>query len=133
MKELSPYLTFDGNCRQAMEFYKQCLGGDLQMMTFADSKMDVPASAKDRILHARLSQGPIQLLASDTVPGKPIKFGDNFTLSVTCDTVEEANRLFAAVGEKGKVTMPLQETFWAQTFGMLTDQFGINWMFNVHK
>ena len=72
-------------------------------------------------------------MASDSMPGTTVKKGDNFSICVGCESPEEIERLFAAVGEKGKVTMPLQDTFWGARFGMLTDQFRINWMFNFEK
>ncbi len=133
MKGLHTYLTFDGNCRQAMEFYAQCLGAELQMMRFSEAPMDAPPGAEDRIMHARLVKGDVVLMASDSMPGMPLQQGNNFSLAFTCEAVAEAENLFGALGQKGKVLMPLQETFWAQRFGMVTDQFGVQWMFNVEK
>jgi PhnB protein len=72
-------------------------------------------------------------MASDNMPGMPFTLGNNFSISIDCDTAEEIDKLFNALGENGKVTMPLQKTFWAARFGMLTDQFGINWMFNLNE
>ena len=133
MKEMNTYLIFNGNCRDAMTFYAKCLGAELQQMTFADMPGDSPKEAKDRIMHARLTKGSAILMASDNMPGMPFQQGSNFSISVNCDSPQESEKLFTAFGEQGKVTMPLQETFWATRFGMLTDQFGINWMFNVDK
>jgi PhnB protein len=127
------YLHFDGNCRDAMKFYERCLGAELHMMPFAEAPGDIPKEAKDRIMHARLTKGSAVLMASDIMPGIPFQRGANFAISITTETLEETERLFAAFGEKGKVTMPLQDTFWGARFGMLTDQFGINWMFNFEK
>jgi PhnB protein len=136
MKEITTYLVFDGNCRQAMEFYKNCLGAELSIMSFGEVPGNLPKEAreaKDRIMHARLTKGPLALMASDTVPGTNFQQGNNFSISVQCENREEIDRLFAAFAENGKVTMPLDEPFWAARFGMLTDQFGINWMFNLDK
>ena len=133
MKELVTYLNFDGNCRDAMKFYERCLGGELHMMPFAEAQFDYPKEAKDRILHARLTKGSAVLMASDTMPGMPFKQGNNFSISIHCESVQELERLFTALGEGGKVTMPLQDTFWGARFGMITDQFGVNWMFNFEK
>ena len=136
MKQVNAYLIFDGTCRQAMALYKQCLGGELQLMTYAEMPGgcgDFPKEAKDWIMHARLSAGPMVLMASDTKPGLPIQQGNNFSISISCDSVQEAEKLFKSLGEKGEVTMPLQETFWALRFAMLTDQFGIKWMLNLDK
>lgn len=133
MKDLTNYLTFDGNTREAMEFYKSCLGGELFMMTFGESPMPTPPESKNRIIHAKLSTGNLDLMASDTMPGMPFQQGNNFSLALGCESKQEAEKLFASLGAGGKVTMPLQETFWAAQFGMLTDKFGVNWMLNVDK
>jgi PhnB protein len=133
MKDITTYLTFNGNCREAMKFYAKCLGAELFIMPFSEAPGDFPKEAKDRIIHARLAKGAIALMASDTMPGMPFQQGNNFSVAVGCESLQDIERLFAAFSEKGKVTMPLQETFWAARFGMLTDQFGINWMFNFDK
>jgi PhnB protein len=133
MKEIITYLNFDGNCRDAMKFYERCLGGELQLAPFSEVPGDFPKEAKDRIMHARLTKGSAALMASDTMPGMPFKQGNNFSISIHCESLQELERLFTALGERGKVTMPLQDTFWGARFGMLTDQFGINWMFNFEQ
>jgi PhnB protein len=134
MKEINVYLIFNGNCREAMTFYQKCLGADVQMMPFSEMPGDkVPPEAKDRLMHARLTKGPTVLMASDNMPGMPFHQGDNFSVSLNCESIQEIEKLFSALSEKGKVTMPLQETFWAARFGMFTDQFGINWMLNLDK
>src|SRR5579871_3686452 len=136
MKEVTTYLTFDGNCRQAMEFYKKCLGAELYIMSFGEVPGNLPKEAReapDRIMHARLTKGSMALMASDTVPGMNFQQGNNFSISIQCDSLEEIEGLFAAFGEKGKITMPLDQPFWALRFGMLEDQFGVNWMFNLDK
>ncbi len=130
MKTLTTYLIFDGNCREAMTFYSKYLGGDLQLVPFSEAPGEIHKDAKDRILHARLSKGTPILMASDNMPGEPLRAGDNFSVSVDCDSLQEIEKLFAAFSEKGTVKLPLQETFWAARFGMLTDRFGIHWMFN---
>jgi PhnB protein len=134
MKAATIYLNFDGNCRQAMKFYERCLGGELHMMPFSEMQGgNYPKEAKDRIMHAHLAAGPTTLMASDTMPGGQFKQGNNFSICLNLDTVQELEKLFAAFGENGKVTMPLQDTFWGARFGTLVDQFGINWMFNFEK
>lgn len=133
MKEITTYVTFNGNCREAMSFYQQCLGAELQMMKFSESPMECPPAAKDRIMHAKLTKGPAELMASDAMPGMDLREGNNFSVALGCESAEEIEKLFAALGQGGKVTMPLQDTFWGARFGMLTDKFGINWMFNFDK
>ena len=126
------YLHFDGNCRQAMEFYAKCLDADLQVMPFSSGPADMPKEMKeaDLVLHARLTQGSAIIMASDCAPGTALQQGNNFAISVDCESRAEVDKLFASLGEKGKVCMPVQDMFWGDYFGMLTDQFGINWMFN---
>jgi PhnB protein len=136
MKEIVTHLNFDGNCREAMEFYKKCFGAELFLMPFSEMPGELPKQAqqaKDRIMHASLTKGFRLLMAADTMPGMPLQQGNNFTVSIQCESLPEIERLFTGFAEKGKVVMPLQETFWAARFGMLTDQFGINWMFNLEK
>jgi PhnB protein len=133
VKEIVTYLNFDGNCGEAMKFYEKCLGGELHLMPFSETNVDHPKEAKDRIIHARLRNGSAVLMASDTMPGMPFQQGNNFAVCIQCESLEEIEQVFTAIGEKGKVTMPLQDTFWGARFGMLTDRFGINWMFNFEK
>ncbi|HVF40390.1 MAG TPA: VOC family protein [Gemmatimonadaceae bacterium] len=129
MKTFTTYLTFDGETREAMSFYQQCVGGDLMVQTFADAKFDAPG-AENRVIHAQLHQGAALLMASDTMPGMPFSKGNNFSISINCESIEEADRLHAALSEGGKVTMPMDHAFWGAYFGMITDKFGVNWMFN---
>ena len=133
MKDMISYLNFDGRTREAMQFYHRCLGGELLLSSFSDVKMDVPPEAKDRIVHSKLTVGSSTLMASDTLPGMPFQPGSNFHICVGCQSAEETERLFAALGDKGKVTMPLQDMFWGARFGMVVDQFGVSWMFNYEK
>jgi PhnB protein len=133
MKGLITYLNFDGNCREAMKFYERSLGGQLHMVPFSEAPGNFPQEAKDRIMHASLTIGSAAIMASDTMPGTPFKQGNNFSLCINSESLEETEKLFNILGENGKVTMPLQDTFWGARFGMLTDQFGINWMFNFEK
>jgi len=135
MKAINVYLTFDGNCREAMEFYKKCFGGELYMMRFSEAPADLklPKKSKDRIIHAKLTAGSAVLMASDTMPGMEFQHGNNFSVYVDCESEQEIKKLFAAVGKNGKVTMPLQDTFWGAYFGVLIDRFGIGWMFSLEK
>jgi PhnB protein len=135
MKRTNTYLIFDGNCRQAMKFYQECLGGELQLLPYSEMPpgVPVPKEAKDRIMHSRLTKGDAILMAMDTSPDRPLRQGNNFSISIECDNVEEIERLFKSLSMEGKVTMPLEETFWAKRFAMLTDRFGINWMLDLEK
>jgi PhnB protein len=132
MKEVNAYLNFPGNCREAMQFYQKSLGAELQLVTFGEMPGN-PPEVKDRIMHARLAKGSTLLMASDLMPGMPHQTGTNFSIAVHCENVSEIEKCFHALGENGKVTMPLQATPWAQRFGMLTDQFGVHWMLNLDQ
>ena len=134
MKEITAYLIFNGNCRQAMEFYQKCLGADLQTMPFSQMPGgDKHPEAADRLAHARLTKGPTVLMASDNMPGMPFQQGDNGQLCLECENEQEVDKLFAALSEKGQVKMAPQETFWAKRYSMFTDQFGVHWMLNLSK
>lgn len=132
----NPYLTFDGQCEAAFKFYANCLGGQIvAMMRFGDTPVagHVPAETNARIMHARLIAGNQVLMGSDTHPGQPYEGVKGASVAVQVDTPAEAERVFNALSEKASVLMPLQETFWAARFGMLTDQFGVPWMVNCEK
>ncbi|XGC80631.1 VOC family protein [Bdellovibrio bacteriovorus] len=134
MKDVNTYLTFDGSCKEAMSFYQKCLECELNMVTFGESNVPAPPEAKDRVMHARLSKGAMTLImASDTMPGMQCRQGDNFSISLNCESSSEAEKFFASLSEGGMVKMALQETFWASKFAMFTDKFGINWMINLEK
>jgi PhnB protein len=133
--QLNPYLQFNGQCEAAFKFYESCLGGKIVFkMTIGESpaaKM-TPPERHNQILHIRLMVGDKVLMGSDTPPEyyeKP----QGFSVTLGVDTPAEAERIFNALAEEGTVRMPLEETFWAQRFGMLSDQFGTPWMINCEK
>ena len=133
MNEITTYLTFNGNCGAAMKFYAKCLDAHLDIFPFTDWPGGAPPGSKDLVMHATLTKGTAKLMASDAMPGMAYKHGNDFSIALGCQSVEGTQKLFAALGENGTVTMPLQDTFWGAYFGMVTDQFGINWMFNFDK
>jgi len=131
---MEAYLSFDGNCAEAFDFYGKCLGGKtLFSMTFGDSPMgeQTPAGHKGKIMHATFEARGKQIMGSDMPPGMPFEGYKGFSLSVQSADVEEGRKLFDALAEGGKVTMPYAPTFWAAGFGMLVDKFGVPWMVNV--
>ena len=133
--QLNPYLFFDGRCQEAFEVYERVLGGKIVMMlTHGETPAaeHVPAEWKSKIIHARLMLGDRALMGSDAPPGhfEPPK---GFSAQVGVDDPAEAERIFHALAENGKVTMPIAETFWAVRFGMLVDRFGIPWMINCEN
>ncbi len=133
---LSPYLYFDGHCRDAFEFYQSIFGGDfIVMQTFADGppEMGVPDGEKGKIMHVSLPVGDAVLMGSDTVSifGEPAKPGNSFAISYRPETKAEADAVFPKLAEGGGVAMELQDTFWGSYFGMCKDKFGVHWMVNV--
>ena len=130
--QIHPYLTFDGQCREAFEFYAHCFGGKIEMMmSYADSptKEELPVTARDKIMHACLVVGEAMIMASDAPAGRYDKpSGTHVSLAI--DKPADAERIFHELAEKGSVTMPIQQTFWAERFGMCVDRFGIPWMIN---
>ncbi len=133
--QMHPYLTFDGRCEAAFNFYQKVLGGKIvMMMNHGDSPMaaQVPKEWGEKILHARLEIGDMVLMGSDSPPDYREK-PQGFSVSLSMADPAEAERIFTALSEKAEVRMPLQQTFWAVRFGMLVDQFGIPWMVNCEQ
>jgi PhnB protein len=132
LTSLNPYLTFEGECREAMEFYASALGAELSVLPFRGSPMekDVPEKYKDKVMHARLTYENIVLMASDALPDEKVTLGNNTALSIASSSLEEARRFFAHLSEGGTVLMDFQKTFWGAEFGMCNDRFGFIWMVN---
>lgn len=129
---LSTYLTFDGNCREAFDYYRSVFGGEFEMLqTFGDGPEGVPISEgqKDQIMHVALPVGDSVLMGSDSTSfGPPLQVGNNFSISVEAESRERADELYASLSEGGAATLPMEDQFWGAYFGMCTDRFGINWM-----
>lgn len=132
--KINPYLMFNGTCAEAMQFYNGVLGGNLDLMKYGGSPAaeHVPAAAHDKIIHACLTFGDHCVMASDGMPGKPEEM-KGMSVTLHYDKPEDAERVFAALSEKGNVTMPIGETFWAKRFGTFVDRFGTPWMINCSK
>ena len=128
---LSPYLNFNANAAEAMRFYQSVLGGDLTVQTFADAGVAQDDSQKNLTLHAALTSDGITLFASDGRPDQKVIFGDNVHLSLQGTDSERLTGYFNGLAAGGQVDMPLAKQFWGDTFGMLTDKFGVHWMVNV--
>ncbi|HEV2131294.1 MAG TPA: VOC family protein [Longimicrobiaceae bacterium] len=130
---IDPYLNFDGDCAEAFRFYEQLLGGEIDtMMTHGESPIanEVPPEWHPRILHASLRLGDALLMASDAPPDRYQPPQGNY-VSLLVEEPREAERIFHALAEGGRVTMPFEKTFWASGgFGMVTDRFGTPWMIN---
>lgn len=134
MANIVAYLALAGNCREAMNFYKECFGGELSMQTIGESPVasQMPAEEKNKIMHANLTKGDLVILASDMTQGKPVQ-GNTVSLCLLCTSEEEINTLFSRLSSGGKINDPLADTFWGAKFGTLTDKYGFNWMLNYDK
>jgi PhnB protein len=136
MASVSPYLTFDGNCEEAFNFYKSVFGGEFPYIgRFKDmpSEKPIPPELAEKIMHVSLPIGNgTFLMGSDSSDafGHATVQGNNFSISVNAGSKEEAQNLFNGLSAGGKITMPLDKTFWGAWFGMLVDKFGIQWMVN---
>ncbi len=132
--QLNAHVAFNGNCEEAFEFYEKHLGGKIEVLMRFEGTPAMgmaPAEFKNKVIHGEISIGDGKLMGADAPPGRynPPK-GISISLGVTSDA--DAERVFAALSEKGTVTMPLQETFFASRFGMVVDKFGLPWMV-VHQ
>jgi PhnB protein len=128
---LSPYLNFDGQAKEAMEFYRSVLGGELKINTFGESNPETPVEQKDRTMHADLKNNLIQLYASDIMPGMQLTAGNAVHLSLVGGEHDGLAEIFANLAEGGQLEVPLEKAAWGDTFGMLTDKFGMHWMVNI--
>jgi PhnB protein len=129
MTLLNAYLSFNGNCRQAMEFYASCLGADLKMQTVGESPMasQVPPQMKNQILHAKLEKDGMLLMASDTLSSEKAVNGSAISLCLNGKSKKEIEIYFNRLAEGGKITNPLSVMFFG-TYGDLVDKFGIRWL-----
>ena len=132
MKQISPYLNFDGNCREAMTFYQQVLGGELFTMSMGEHVPDAAPEHRDRLMHARLGGGSTVLMASDSMPGygEPLRAGNTTWVHLFCDSDGEVDALYAKLVEGGNEIMAPHDAFWGARFAMLADRFGVQWMLN---
>ena len=133
--QLNPYLYFNGQCEAAFKFYEQCLGGKIEAMiphAGTPAEEHVPSEWRNKIMHARLTVGNEVLMGTDAPP-EHYKKPKGFSVSLQVKDPADAERVFNALSENGKVQMALQKTFWAARFGMLVDRFGIPWMINCEE
>jgi PhnB protein len=128
---LNPYISFDGNARQAMEFYQRVFDGTLTLNTFGEFG-EQDAAVADKIMHGQLeTDSGLTLMGADTPPGMEYNPGDNIAVSLSGDDADELHRYWDKLSDGGTVTTPLEKQMWGDEFGMCVDQFGINWMVNI--
>lgn len=135
MTQIRSYLTFNGNCREAMCFYKECFGGELHLQTIGQSPLSsqMPGKMKDTILHAELRNNNMILMGSDMCGETGLIKGNSIAMALDCSTATEAQILFKKLADGGSRNQPLQETHWGALFGSLTDKYGNNWLINHNR
>jgi PhnB protein len=135
MTQINAYLTFNGNCREAMTFYQECLGGELFLQTIGESPMaaQMPSQMKDCILHSTLTKGALIIMASDMISEEGLTKGNNVSLMLNCSSEDEIRTTYQKLSEGGDALHPLENTFWGALFGGFTDKFGILWLLNFDK
>lgn len=127
-----PYLVTNGNGQEAVKFYQSALGAEvISLQKFGEMppnpEYPLPEEAKDRVLNAQLKIGNASLMLSDTFPGHPYQVGSQVTIAIMVNDASEAKGIFGKLQVDGKVTMPMQETFWSPAYGQVTDKFGVEW------
>jgi PhnB protein len=133
MKNLTPYLTFSGECREAMNFYADCFNGEVKLQTFKEAGTNFPEPYSQHIMHAELHAGDLVLFASDAQPDFVASVGNTISMTVNMDDEAEQDSIFNKLSVGGVVTQPLQTTFWGARFAMLNDRYGVQWMLNCMK
>jgi PhnB protein len=133
-----PYLVTNGNGQEAVEFYKNAFGAEvISLQTFGEMppnpEYPLPEEAKDRVLNAQLKIGNASLMLSDTFPGNPYQLGSQVTIAIMVNDAAEAKEIFEKLQVDGKVTMPMQATFWSPAYGQVTDKFGVEWQVSTEN
>lgn len=135
MTQINSYLTFNGNCREAMSFYAASLGAELTLQTIGESPLadKMPPQMKESILHSTLSRGELVMMGSDMVSEKGLVKGNSVSLMLNCSSEEEIRSLYEVLSKDGEATHPLETSFWGALFGDLTDKFGNHWLLHFDQ
>ena len=135
MMQINSYLTFNGNCREAMNFYKECLGGELILQVIGESPLadKMPPQMKEYILHSVLIKDKMTLMGSDMVSDKGLIKGNSVSMALNCNSEEEIRSIYNELSAGGSQDHPLENTFWGTLFGDLTDKYGNHWLLNFDK
>ena len=129
---LNPYISFKDNAREAMEFYKTVFGGKLEMHTFKEFNAAQDSSEEEKIMHSMLeADNGMTFMAADTPKGMEYSAGTNYSISLSGDNEEELRGYYEKLSAGGIITMPLEKAPWGDSFGMVIDKFGIQWMVNI--
>src|SRR4030095_9234738 len=129
------YLTFNGNCREAMTFYKECLGGELIFQTVGETPLSekMPQRMKNTIIHATLTHGPLVLMGSDMVGKNGLIRSNAVSISLQCESEEQVRKCYQMLSQEGHADHPLENSFWGALFGDLTDKYGIHWLLHFEN
>ena len=132
---INSYLTFNGNCKEAMTFYKECLGGKLVLQTVGESPLSqqMPEKMKERIVHSTLVKESLVLMGSDMVEEQGLVKGNAVSLMLNCSSEKETRKIYNKLAKGGKATHPLHDTFWGALFGNLTDKYGNHWLLHFDR
>lgn len=135
MTNIYAYLTFNGNCREAMTFYKGCLGGELVLQPVGDSPLadKLPPKMRKSILHSTLTKNGFVLMGSDMVGEGGLIKGNTVSLMLSCGSEKEIRTVYKKLCDGGKATHPVDHTFWGALFGDLTDKYGNQWLLNYDR
>jgi PhnB protein len=135
MTQINAYLIFKGNCREAMIFYHDCLGGELLLQTVAESPLaeQMPLKLQNLIIHGSLTNGTLVLMGADKMDKSRYVKGNTVSLMLNCRSEEEIRTYFTRLSTDGEITHPLEDTFWGALFGGLIDKFGTRWLLNFAR
>ncbi|WP_191560084.1 VOC family protein [Metabacillus idriensis] len=130
----TPYLMFNGNAKEALEYYKGVFGGEIaEIQTYGEADYPTPPEADNRIMHARFKKDDLMLMVSDAFPGQSVDVGSNISLVLEFESDDEIRTVYSALIEKGSIYMELQDTFWGATYAKVKDAYGITWDLNYEK
>lgn len=133
-KQATPYLTFNGNAREALNYYKNVFGGEiLSMQTFGEADYPTPPEAENRIIHAQFKKDAFFVMVSDTFPNQPVEVGNHISLVLEMESEESIQNVYDMLKKESEILMELQETFWGAKYAKVKDKFGVIWDLNYTK
>ncbi|MBS2970651.1 VOC family protein [Metabacillus sp. KIGAM252] len=132
--QATPYLTFNGNAKEALEYYKELFEGEVSdVQTYGQANFPTPPEADELILHSRFKKGPLFFMVSDATSDRAVTMGSNITHVLEMESEEEIQTIYSKLTKKGTVHMELQDTFWGAKYAKVTDPFGVTWDLNFEK
>lgn len=132
--QATPYFTFDGNAKEALDYYKDVFDGEvIEIQTFGEADFPTPPEAEERIIHAKFKKDGLMLMISDTFPGNEVTPGNQISLALELESEEEIETIYHRLSENGSIAMELQDTFWGAKYAKVKDPFGVIWDLNYTK